>query len=60
MDAEDWLESIEKKLQVVQCNNSLVLQPIGGMLIWKPMRSPRASTGQNSGLLSVHLMFPKE
>jgi hypothetical protein len=21
MDADDWLETIEKKLQVVQCNN---------------------------------------
>jgi hypothetical protein len=21
MDADDWLKSIEKKLQVVQCNN---------------------------------------
>jgi hypothetical protein len=22
MDADDWLKSLEKKLQVVQCNNS--------------------------------------
>jgi hypothetical protein len=22
MDADDWLKSVEKKLQVVQCNNS--------------------------------------
>jgi hypothetical protein len=25
MDADDWLKSIEKKLQVVQCNNRKVL-----------------------------------
>jgi hypothetical protein len=29
------------------------------MLMWKPMRSPRASTGRNLGLLSVHIMFPQ-
>jgi hypothetical protein len=54
MDAHDWLKSVEKKLQVVQCNNHekvllashqlLVLQPTGGMLTWKPMRNLRAST----------------
>jgi hypothetical protein len=27
--------------------------------MWKPMRSLRASTGQNLGLLSVHIMFPQ-
>jgi hypothetical protein len=27
--------------------------------MWKPMRSPRASTGRNLGLLSVHIMFPQ-
>jgi hypothetical protein len=52
MDVDDWLKSIEKKLQVVQCNNHekvmlashnfLVLQPTGVMLTWKPMRNLRA------------------
>jgi hypothetical protein len=70
LNANDWLQSIEKKLQVVQCGNHekvLVgshqlsgLQPTSGMLMWKPMRNLRASTGQNSELLSVHIMFPKE
>jgi hypothetical protein len=27
--------------------------------MWKPMRSLRASTGQNLGLLSVRIMFPQ-
>jgi hypothetical protein len=63
MDADDWLKSIKKKLQVVQCNNRekvqcnnrvnfLVLQPTGGILTWKPMRNLRASTGRSSELLS--------
>jgi hypothetical protein len=70
MDAVDWLKFVEKKLQVVQSNNHekvllashqlLVLQPTGGMLMWKPMRNLRASTSQNSELLSMHVMFPKE
>jgi hypothetical protein len=30
------------------------------MLTWKPMRNPRPSTSQNSELLSMHIMFPKE
>jgi hypothetical protein len=47
MDADDWLKSVEKKLQVVRCNNRekvllashqfLVPQATGGMLTWKPM-----------------------
>jgi hypothetical protein len=67
MDTDDWLKSVEKKLQVVQCNNLekpltnfLVLQPTGGMLMWKPMRNLRASTSRSSEPLSVHIMFPKE
>jgi hypothetical protein len=40
--------------------NFLVLQLTDGMLTWKPMRNLRASTGRNSELLSVHIMFPKE
>jgi cobalamin biosynthesis protein CbiD len=64
MDADDWLKSVEKKLQVVQCNNRekvlLALQPTGGMLMGKPTRSPKASTGRNLELLSMHILFPKE
>jgi hypothetical protein len=70
MDANDWLESIKKKLQVVQCNNrEKVLQAshqlsgpaaTGGMLMWKPMRNPRASIGRSLELISLHIKFPKE
>jgi hypothetical protein len=40
--------------------NFLVLQPTGGMLMWKPMRNQRASTDRSSEPLSVHIMFPRE
>jgi hypothetical protein len=70
MDADDWLKSVEKKLKVVLCNNRemvllashqlLVLQPTGGMLMWRPMRNLRASTGWSSEPLSVLIMFPRE
>jgi hypothetical protein len=70
MDADDWLKSIEKKLQEVQCNNCekvlLASHQLSGpttdwwMLTWKAMRNLRASTSWNSELLSVHIMFPKE
>jgi hypothetical protein len=70
MDADDWLKSVEKKLQVVQCNNREKvllashqlsgLQLTGGMLTWKPTRNLRASTGWSSEPLSVHIMFPRE
>jgi hypothetical protein len=70
MDADDWCKIVEKKLQVVQCNNCekmllpltdfLVLQLTGGMLTWKSMRNPRASTGQSLYLLFMHIMFSKE
>jgi hypothetical protein len=68
-DADGWLKSIEKKLEVVQCNNreKVLLashQLSGPATDWwdayvKPMRKPRASTRQNLELLSVHIMFPK-
>jgi hypothetical protein len=55
MDVDDWLRSVEKKLQLVQCNNCakvlLVSHQLSGpiadwwMLMWKPTRSPRASIG---------------
>jgi hypothetical protein len=70
MEAYDWLKYVEKKLQMVQCNNCekvllashhlLVQQLTGVMLMWKPMRNLRASTGQSSEPLSVHIMFPRE
>jgi hypothetical protein len=70
MDADDWLKSVEKKLQVVQCNNRekalLASHQLSGPAAdwWdaygKPTRSLKASTGQNLELLSVHIMFPKE
>jgi hypothetical protein len=48
MDVDDWLKSVEKKLQVVQCNNhEKVLQPTCGMLTWKLMRNLRATTGRS-------------
>jgi hypothetical protein len=70
MDADDWLKSVEKKLKVVLCNNYemvflashqlQVLQPTGGMLMWRPMRNLRASTSRSSEPLSVLIMFPRE
>jgi hypothetical protein len=70
MDVNDWLKSIKKKLQVVQYKNheNMLLashQLSGPATDWwdayaKPMRNPRASTGQNSEQLCVHIMFPKE
>jgi hypothetical protein len=70
MDVDDWIKYVEKKLQVVQCNNYgklllashqlLVVQPTGGMLTWKPIRNLRATIGRNSEQLSMQIMFPKE
>jgi hypothetical protein len=70
MDANNWLKSVEKKMQMVQCNNrNKVLlashqlsRPIADMwdVTWKPMRNPRASTGQSLELLFVHTMSPRE
>jgi hypothetical protein len=70
MDADDWLKSVEKKLQVVQCNNHekvlLASHQIFGLAAdwWdaymEAMRNLRASTGWSSEPLSVHIMFPRE
>jgi hypothetical protein len=60
MDVDDWLKSVEKKLQVVQCNNREKVQLTSGMLMWKLIRNLRASTGQSSEPLSMHIMFPGE
>jgi hypothetical protein len=65
MDADDWLKSAEKKLQVMQCNNHEKVLLTSHQLSdpaadkWKPMRNPRASIGRNSELFHAH-MFPKE
>jgi hypothetical protein len=40
--------------------NFLVLQPTGGMLIWKLIRNLRASIGRSSEPLSMHIMFSRE
>jgi hypothetical protein len=70
MDANDWLKSVEKKLQVVQCNNreKVLLashQLFGPAANWwdayvEAHRNLRASTGRSSEPLSVHIMFRKE
>jgi hypothetical protein len=70
MDANDWLKSVEKKLQVVQCNNheKVLLashQLFGSAANWwdayvEAHEEPRASTGRSSEPLSVHIMFPRE
>jgi hypothetical protein len=73
MDADDWLKSVEKKLQVVQCNNhEKVLiashQLSGPAAEWwdayveahEEPESINWTKFRNLGLLSVHIMFPKE
>jgi hypothetical protein len=64
MDADDWLKSMEKKLRVVQCSDREKV-----LLASHHLSGPAADwwdaymvalTGQNLGLLSVHIMFPKE
>jgi hypothetical protein len=70
MDANDWLNYIEKKLQVVQCNNHkkvlLASHELSGPTTdwWdayvEAHEEPGASTSLNLELLSVHIMFPKE
>jgi hypothetical protein len=68
MDADDWLKTIEKKLQVVQCNNSekvlftswKVLLQIGGTLMLKLMKNLKASIGKNSRIVSVFIMYRSE
>jgi hypothetical protein len=70
MDVDDWLKSIEKKLQVVQCNNHEKVLLASHQLSdpaadwWdaymEAMRNLRVSTGRSSEPLSVHIMFPSE
>jgi hypothetical protein len=65
MDADDWLKFIEKKLQVVQCNNHEKVQLASHQLSgpatdWWDAYVVLQSTGRSSKPLSVHIMFPKE
>jgi hypothetical protein len=70
MDADDWLKTIENKLQVVQCNNRekvlfashqlWVLLQIGGTLMLKLMKNLKASIGRNSRIVSILIMYCSE
>jgi hypothetical protein len=70
MDADDWLKFVKKKLQVVQCNNreKVLLashQLSGPAADWwdayvEAHEEPESINYPNLGLLSVHIMFPKE
>jgi hypothetical protein len=70
MDADDWLKTIVKKLQVVQCNNREKVLfashqrmgplQIGGMLMLKLMKNSKASIGRNSRIVSVLIMYHSE
>jgi hypothetical protein len=70
MDADDWLKSVEKKLQVVYCNNheKVLLPPhqlSGPAADWwdayvEAHEEPESTTGRSSEPLSMHIMFPRE
>jgi hypothetical protein len=55
-----WCSATTVRRCCYSLTNFLVLQPTSGMLMWKPMRNLRESTGRSSEPLSVHIMFPKE
>jgi hypothetical protein len=55
-----WCSATTMRRSCYPLTNSLVLQLTGVMLMWKPMRNLKASTGQSSELLFMHIMFPKE
>jgi hypothetical protein len=67
MDADDWLKTIEKKLQVVQCNNREKVhfashQLIGPAADWwdayvEAHEEPETSIGRNSRIVSVLIMY---
>jgi hypothetical protein len=69
MNADDWLKSVKKKLQVVQCNNHETVLLASHQLsdpvadLWdayvQAHEEPRALTSQNSELLFMHIMFPR-
>jgi hypothetical protein len=66
MDVDDWLKTVEKKLQVVQCNNRervlfaahQLVGPLqtGGMRMLKPTRNQKLSTDRNSRIASEVIM----
>jgi hypothetical protein len=63
MDAEDWLKSIEKKLDIAQCSDrEKVLfagQPqTGGRPTTTPTQTLRLSIGMSSRLVSELTMYP--
>jgi hypothetical protein len=70
MDADDWLKSMEKKLLVVQCNNHEKVILASHQLScpaanwWdayvEAHEEPKSINWSNLGLLSVHIVFPKE
>jgi hypothetical protein len=69
MNADDGFKFVEKKQQVVQCNNreNVLLtshQLSSPIADWwdayvKAHEEPRASIGRSLELLFVHIMFPK-
>jgi hypothetical protein len=70
MDADDWLKFIEKKLQVVQCNNreKVLLashQLSGPAADWwdayvEAHEKPESINWPEFRAASVHIMFPRE
>jgi hypothetical protein len=70
MDADDWLKTVEKKVQLVQCNNreKVMLashQLIGPTSDWwdayvEPMKNPTASTGMSLRLSITLIMYLRE
>jgi hypothetical protein len=70
MDADDWLKSIEKKLQVVQCNNHEKVLLASHHLSrpaadwWdvyvEAHEEPKSINWPKLKLLSVLTMFPRE
>jgi hypothetical protein len=68
MDAEDWLKSVEKKLEIAQCTDHkrcflwhtsyLELQQIGGRLTVTPTSMLRPSPEMSSRLASGLIMCP--
>jgi hypothetical protein len=70
MDADDWLKFVEKKLQVVQCNNHEKVLLASHQLFSRTIdrwdayveahEELRASTGRSSEPLSMYIMFPRE
>jgi hypothetical protein len=70
MDVDDWLKSVEKKLQVVQCNNHknvLLASPQLSIFAadwWDAYvevhEEPESIKCQEFRAAFVHIMFPKE